>query len=103
MNSNQVIWKYPLNDKRKNNECFSLLLPFDSEILCVQIDAKTGEPCIWVLLYERNADVPQERTFEIIGTGQAIANDMGVMRKYIGTFQEKVVWNFVWHLFERLN
>lgn len=103
MSKNQLIWKFALNN-RSTEKPFILNLPKDAEILTVQIDqSNDGDCCIWVLFNEDNKDELQMRTFEIFGTGHLINNDIGVVRKYIGTFQEKRIWNYVWHLFERLN
>lgn len=38
-----------------------------------------------------------DRVIEIFGTGNPMWVDMGVSRKYIGTFQQPP---FVWHVFE---
>lgn len=90
------IYKYeaPILDK------FRLYLPVDSEILCVQIDEKTGFPCIWILVDPEKED--EERYFELFGTGHEIPCDMGINRKYIGTYQTKYGQS-IFHLFERIN
>jgi len=43
----------------------------------------------------------EERIFELFGTGHQIKEDMGVDRKYIGTYQYQK-GNFVGHIFERI-
>lgn len=92
---NQTIWKFeiPVVD------AFSLMLPTQSEILSVQQSQSTKKPCIWVLVYPNNPK--EDRHFECYGTGHPIHNDMGVERKFIGTFQ-LVDGTFVGHLFERI-
>jgi len=42
----------------------------------------------------------EERCFELFGTGHKIHTDMGVDRKYLGTYQYQN-GEFVGHLFER--
>jgi hypothetical protein len=74
-------------------------MPRDSSILCVQ--TKDGEPCLWA---EVNPDVPrQNRTIEIFGTGKDMPCDMGVHRRYIGTFQTGQLMTLVFHVYERIN
>ena len=41
----------------------------------------------------------EERLFELFGTGQEIKYDMGIDRKYIGTYQYQK-GEFVGHVFE---
>jgi hypothetical protein len=72
-------------------------MPNGTEILTVQTQGETG--CLWALV-DTEADSTDMRTFEVFGTGQIIHEDMGIERKYIGTFQ---VRPFVWHVFERLS
>lgn len=93
---NQTIFKYeiPATDK------MSIEIPADAEILCVQVDQKTDKPCIWALVYPNNPK--EERFFEVFGTGDEIRNDMGIERKYIGTFQS-LGGLLILHIFERIN
>jgi hypothetical protein len=90
----RTIWKYPL----KITDHQSIDMPMYAEILSVQ--TQHGEPCIWALVDPYGEK--EERRFEIFGTGNPIEVDMGVDRKFIGTF---MIFNdrFVWHLFERIN
>lgn len=88
----KTIWKYEV----KTTDWFIITMPVGSDILTVQIDEKTGNPCVWVLLESEMPD--EERFFEVFGTGNPINSDMGVDREYIGTYQKE---GFVWHLFER--
>lgn len=92
----KTIWKFetPFEDK------FTIEMPTESEILCVQQDQKSGIPCIWALVYPMNSKT--ERHFELFGTGHNIHEDMGIDRKYIGTYQVDG-GNFVGHLFERID
>jgi hypothetical protein len=90
-----AIWKFeaPFDDK------FLLQIPKGSEILSVQQDQKTMIPCIWVLVYPENEK--EERFFELFKTGHPIHNDIGINRKFVGTFQIES-GSLVFHLFERL-
>lgn len=92
----RTIWKFetPFLDK------FKIDMPKESEILCVQQDQKTFKPCIWAMVNTDNEK--EERHFELFGTGNNMHNDMGVYRKYLGTYQYQK-GEFVGHLFERIN
>ena len=92
---NQTIWKFETPFEEK----FVIEMPKGSEILCIQRDEKTSKPCIWALVYPENEK--EERIFELFGTGTKVINDMGVDRKYIGTYQYQK-GEFVGHVFERL-
>lgn len=92
----KTIWKFETSFAHK----FLLEMPKGAEILCVQQDQKTGKPCIWAMVDSQNEK--EERFFELIGTGNPISVDMGIDRKYIGTYQYQN-GEFVGHLFERLN
>ena len=87
----KTIWKFPLyvSDTVRVN------MPKGAEILTVQ---RQGEQaCLWAIV-DATAE-REERVFEIYGTGNGMVQDMGIQRKYIGTFQEPP---FVWHVFELL-
>jgi len=92
----KTIWKFetPFEDK------FTIEMPTESEILCVQEDQKSGIPYVWALVYPENSKV--ERYFELFGTGNFVHEDMGVDKKYIGTYQVDN-GSFVGHLFERID
>lgn len=92
----QTIWKFKTPFESK----FSIEMPTNSEILSVQLDKKDNTPCIWALVYLDNPK--EDRFFELFGTGHYIANDMGIDRKYIGTYQYQK-GEFVGHIFERIN
>lgn len=89
------IFKYPIPITDK----FCMQLPSLATVLCVQTDLKTDTACIWAIVCPENE--PEERSFELFGTGQEVPTDMGVQRKYIGTFQCDN-GAFVGHLFERI-
>ncbi|HNH30443.1 MAG TPA: hypothetical protein PKU71_13570 [bacterium] len=91
----RTIWKFetPFKDKIIIN------MPKNAEILCVQQDQKTLKPCIWAMVEIENE--VEERYFELFGTGHEIYTDMGVVRKYLGTYQYQN-GEFVGHLFERI-
>lgn len=78
---------------------FKLLMPIGAEILCVQQDQKTFKACIFALVDDSNS--VEERFFELFATDQEIYQDMGIDRKYLGTYQYQK-GEFVGHLFERL-
>lgn len=65
---------------------FKLLMPIGAEILCIQQDQKTFKACIFAL---------------VDATDQEIYQDMGIDRKYLGTYQYQK-GEFIGHLFERL-
>ena len=88
----KVIWKFELNTKG-NQE---IKLPLDYEVLALQI--QNNKPCIWVLV---DPDKSKEtEVFEIYGTGHPIYYDIGIDRKYVGTWQEQNGM-LVWHLFKQ--
>ena len=89
----KTIYKYELEVK----DIQRIFLPAGSEILTMQNQNHT--PHIWAMVDSANECV--ERVFEIFGTGHHIHEDMGVDRKYIGTFQMQG-GTLVFHLFERL-
>jgi len=89
--SRKTIWKFPINVVGHG----FIAMPKGAEILTVQ--TQDDAPFIWAVV---NPDAEKEdRYFEVYGTGHPIYQDMGVNRKYIGTFQQPPL---VWHLFERL-
>ncbi len=95
----KVIWKFSTIDNGFD-ENFSIYMPKGAEILTVQTDEKNNHPTIWALVDPEQEN--EERFFELFGTGHEIHSDMGVERKYIGTYQyQKGV--FVGHIFERIN
>lgn len=54
-------------------------------------------------MFGKTSDSQEEkRIFEIFGTGHTIYCDMGVDRRYIGTFQIEN-GQFIGHVFERIN
>lgn len=88
----KTIWKFPLAVVSP----YAITMPKGAEMLTVQRQGETA--CLWAIV-DPDAD-KERRVFEAFGTGQHMHEDMGVSRKYIGTFQ---VPPFVWHVFERLN
>lgn len=92
----QEIWKFETPFEYN----FSIVMPKGSEILSVQQDQKTMIPCIWALVYPENEE--EERFFELFGTGHSIHNDIGIERKFIGTYQYQQ-GQFVGHIFERIS
>ncbi len=87
----EQIYKYPL----QVNDRFSICLPEDSKVLCV--DSQRGVPYIWALV-DSSDEVPlEERWFRLVGTGHVITEDEDL--DYIGTFQLQN-GSFIGHLFE---
>lgn len=88
------IWKFPLNP----GDIMFVEIPKDAEVLSVQTQGET--PCMWALV---DPGVEKEkRCFEVFGTGHSIYCNMGVERRFIGTFQLSRL-SMVFHLFELLN
>jgi len=86
------IWKYEIIPDDK----IQIEMPEKAEILSVQF--QKGKVCIWALV---NADnKPEKRFFEVFGTGHKVPVDMGISRKFMGTFQI-YGGDLVFHLFER--
>lgn len=90
----KTIFKQPLEIADKQR----VFLPKGAVILTVQNQRET--PCIWFEC-ESTAKV-EERIFEVFGTGHEMREDMGVDRKYIGTFQIDR-GTLIFHLYERLS
>lgn len=88
----KTIWKFELevNDKQ------FIRMPKEAELLSVQ--SQNEKPCLWALVNPNTAT--EERCFEVFGTGHTVHCDMGIDRKYIGTFQLHN-GGLVFHLFER--
>ena len=87
----KVVYKYKIEAFHET----VIVMPEGAEILCSQVQC--GNPVIWVLVNPSNP--PQERTVEVLGTGQAMFDD--IKRNYIGTFQMREGRN-VFHIFEKL-
>lgn len=88
----RTIWKFPLAVM----DAQPIRMPKGAKILTVQ---RQGEgACLWAMV-DSGHDT-ELRVFEIHGTGNPIAVEMGIEQKYIGTFQSPPL---VWHVFERIN
>lgn len=96
----KVIWKYDTLVGGTFKESFTLEMPKGAEIVTVQIDQKNNHPTIWAIV-DPNAEL-ETRYFELFGTGFPIYDDIGIERKYIGTYQYQN-GEFVGHIFERIN
>jgi hypothetical protein len=96
---NKTIWKYSTVEHGFRTN-FGIFMPKGAEILTVQRDEKNNHPTIWALVDPEQEK--EERFFELFGTGHEIPYDMGVERKYIGTYQYQN-GEFVGHIFERIN
>jgi len=44
----KTIWKFETLVKGEFRDKFTLIMPKEAEILCLQIDEKTNTPCIWL-------------------------------------------------------
>lgn len=89
----KAIYKYSFDLKDRQ----TIVMPEGAEILSVQTQHEV--PCLWAMVAPENKT--EIRLFEVFATGQIIPCDMGVKRKYIGTFQVQG-GHLVFHLFERL-
>lgn len=87
----KTIWKYEIETEGRN----VVKMPLGAEILTVQL--QLGKPCIWALVEEDEPLV--QRWFEVFGTGHHVGYDMGVSRKYIGTYQLRE-GALIFHVFE---
>lgn len=94
------IWKFNTVPNGRFEGEVSIRMPKGAEILTTQTDKKDNTPCIWALV-DPYAEI-EERLFEMYGTGHDIHYDMGVERKYIGTYQYQK-GEFIGHIFERIN
>jgi hypothetical protein len=90
------IYKYEIVEDDK----LSISLPIGAEILCVQINGKDNKPYIWALVDTTKEN--EDRYFELYYTGEEIPYDMGIVRKYVGTYQH-LGGVIVCHLFERID
>ena len=99
LNKMKTIWKFSTVEHGFSDK-FGLFMPKGAEILTVQTDGKNNHPTIWALVDPEQEK--EERFFELLGTGHEIHGDMGVERKYIGTYQYQN-GDFVGHIFERIN
>ena len=89
-----TIWKFPL----QTMDSQPVMMPQRAKILTVQ--AQHDEPCLWAIV---NPNAPREvRMIDIVGTGHPMFEDLGLERKYIGTFQLRD-GDLVFHVFERLS
>jgi hypothetical protein len=88
----KTIWKFPPAVVSP----IRIDMPKGAEVLTVQRQNELA--CLWAIV-DPNAD-KEARYFEVHGTGNDLYDNMGVERKYVGTFQAPP---FVWHVFERLS
>jgi hypothetical protein len=95
----KAIWKFSTIEQGFADN-FSIFMPKGAEILTIQTDEKNNHPSIWALVDPDQEK--EERFFELFGTGHQIHEDMGIERKYIGTYQYQR-GEFVGHIFERIN
>jgi len=81
---------------------FTLNMPKGAEILTVQINQNSNTPNIYAVV-DPTQEV-EERHFELIPTEGVVYCDMGVERRYIGSYQYRLVLkSIVGHIFERIN
>lgn len=90
----KVIYKYEV----QISEHFIIDMPSDSKILSVQVDQKTGKPCLWALI-EKDQKDHESRVLSVFGTGNPIEDHENIELDFIGTFQLHN-GQFVGHLFE---
>ena len=89
----QTIWKFELTTTDEQ----TIEIPLGAEFLTVQV--QNNNPCIWALVDP--SQPTEKRHIEIYGTGHRIHTDIGVERKYIGTYQLNG-GSLVFHVFEYL-
>lgn len=89
----KTIWKFPLKTVDRQH----IKLPKGADILCLQL--QYDEPVIWALV--DNEEAVEEVLIETFGTGHELPTDMGVERKYIGTYQQ-AEGRLVFHVFQRM-
>jgi len=89
----KTIWKFELEITDKQ----FIRMPKGAELLSVQTQSES--PCLWAFVNPNGAT--EERCFEVFGTGHPIHCDIGIDRKYIGTFQIRD-GALVFHVFERV-
>lgn len=95
---NQEVWKFCTIDNGFVNK-FKFKMPINAELLYVDLD-ENNFPCIWALVYpEAEKEI---RTFQLFVTEQEIPNDMGVVRKYVGSYRYRN-GEFIRHIFEIIN
>lgn len=88
----KTIWKFQLEDKRIQG----IKMPTGARVLITQ--AQHGVLCVWA---EVDDEAPQvERWFEVFATGEAIPEQMGVARVYVGTAQLHG-GDYILHIYER--
>lgn len=86
----RVIYKYPFGV----STFLKIEMPESAEILSVQIDNKTGIPCLWAIV---DTDKPKiNYYFSILGTGETAPISSYSKENHVSTFQED---GFVWHMF----
>ncbi len=95
---NQEVWKFSTTEKSFANK-FEIEMPKNTQLLYVGVDVNNS-PCIWGLVYPN--EEKEIRYFELFVTGQDIHNDMGIERKYVGSYSLDNS-EFVGHIFERIN
>ena len=95
---NQEVWKFSTTEKSFANK-FEIVMPKNTQLLYVDIDAY-NIPCIWGMVYPH--EEMETRYFELFGTGHTIHNDMGIERKYVGSYKLDN-GEFFGHIFERIN
>jgi len=97
----EIIYKYKIPVSPDHLKRFKLYIPYDAEILSVQLQG--GKPVIWAKLETQEQSV--ERTFVIYGTGiEIMRGDCGYdlvdcELNYVGAWQQPP---YVWHLFEEI-
>ena len=88
----RTIWKFPLDVIDEQD----IVLPVDSEILCVQ--NQKAIPYLWVELDPEAPNGRLRHRITIEGTGHWVAEDAG---SYVGTFQVRN-GDLVFHVYDRI-
>jgi len=92
---NKKILKFQLQVTDK----LCLLLPKSTEILSVMVE--NNSPMLFVMV-STDDETSREFFFEVIQTNGIVSCDMGILRKFIGSFQLNN-GNFSCHVFQRLD
>lgn len=87
----QAIYKYELNRPEVSSRT-RIGVPRGGEVLKAGLDPK-GKICVWIMIDAQSHE--EERTFEIVGTGQTL--EPAAWRRWIDSFVQDC---YVWHVFE---
>lgn len=99
MNGADDIIGYVIPVHKSDNKIVEIEIPKNGEIINVQIEPKSGLPCIWTLI--RSSDKKVKRKFELIRAGSGLtmlSNEEH--RQYIGSVKMSQDSLILMHVFE---